>query len=114
VSHKESSHESYEIVGPLVLNDVPFEAIPAMIEKNVSLRGFSLGASLHQGPRVLAAFFKLVGEGKLKFEITKYPLAEAAKVHERFEARKTSGKIVVFRRSEKRNRALQHINLDAS
>jgi D-arabinose 1-dehydrogenase-like Zn-dependent alcohol dehydrogenase len=37
----------------------------------------------------------LVGEGKLKFEITKYPLSEAAKVQELFEARQTSGKMVL-------------------
>ena len=54
-----------------------------------------MAVGANEVPQALAALFKLVGEGKLKFEITKYPLAEAAKVHERFEARKTSGKIVV-------------------
>jgi NADPH:quinone reductase-like Zn-dependent oxidoreductase len=43
----------------------------------------------------LSALFKLVGQGKLKFELTKYPLREAAKVHQLFETRKTSGKIVL-------------------
>jgi NADPH2:quinone reductase len=76
-------------------NALPFEAIPAMIEKNITLRGFNLEGSLHQMPQALSALFKLVGEGKLKFEITKYPLSEAAKVHQLFEARKTSGKIVL-------------------
>jgi NADPH2:quinone reductase len=76
-------------------NALPFEAIPVMIEKNITLRGFNLEGSLHQVPQALSALFKLVGEGKLKFELTKYPLSEAAKVHQLFEARKTSGKIVL-------------------
>ena len=76
-------------------NALPFEAIPKMIEKNITLRGFNLGASLHLVPQALLALFKLVVDGKLKFEITKYPLSEAAKVHQLFEARKTSGKVVL-------------------
>jgi NADPH:quinone reductase-like Zn-dependent oxidoreductase len=76
-------------------NALPFKTIPVMIQKNITLRGFNLEGSLHQVPQALSALFKLVGEGKLKFEITKYPLSEAAKVHQLFEARQTSGKIVV-------------------
>jgi NADPH2:quinone reductase len=76
-------------------NPLPFEAIPMMIEKNITLRGFNLEGSLHQVPEALSALFKLVGEGKLKLEVTKYPLSEAAKVHPLFEARQTSGKIVL-------------------
>ena len=66
-----------------------------MIEKNITLCGFNLEGSFHQMPQALSAVFKLVGEGKLKIEITRYPLAEATKVHQLFEARKTSGKIVL-------------------
>jgi NADPH:quinone reductase len=76
-------------------NALPFEAIPVMVEKNITLRGFNLEDSFHQMPKALSALFKLVGEGKLKFEITKYPLLEAAKVHQLFEGRKTFGKIVL-------------------
>ena len=76
-------------------NALPFEAIPVMIEKNITLRGFNLEGSLHQMPQALSALFKLVSDGKLKFEITKYPLLEAAKVHQLFEARKTFGKVVL-------------------
>ena len=76
-------------------NALPFEAIPVMIEKNITLRGFNLGGSLQKVPQALSALFTLVGEGKLKLEITKYPLSEAAKVHQLFEARKTSGKLVL-------------------
>ena len=77
-------------------NALPFEAIPVMIEKNITLRGFNLGGSLQKVPQALSALFKLVGEGKLKLEITKYPLSEAARVHQLFEARKTSGKVVLI------------------
>jgi NADPH:quinone reductase len=76
-------------------NALPFEAIPVMIEKNITLRGFNLEGSLHEVPQALSALFTLVGEGKLKLEVTKYPLIEAAKVHQLFEARKTSGKLVL-------------------
>ena len=74
---------------------LPFEAVPVMIEKNITLRGFNLEGSLQQVPQALAALFKLLGEGKLRLEVTKYPLSEAAKVHQLFEARKTSGKVVL-------------------
>ena len=76
-------------------NALPFEAIPVMIENNITLRGFNLGGSLQKVPQALSALFKLVGEGKLRLEITRYPLSEAAKVHQLFEARKTSGKVVL-------------------
>ena len=76
-------------------NALPFEAIPVMIEKNIALRGFNLEGSLSEVPQALAALFKLVAEGKLKLEVTKYPLSEVAKVHQLFEARQTSGKIVL-------------------
>lgn len=66
-----------------------------MLEKNITLRGFNLEGTLDQVPQALSALFKLVGEGKLKLEITKYPLSEAAKVHQLFEARKTSGKVIL-------------------
>jgi NADPH:quinone reductase-like Zn-dependent oxidoreductase len=66
-----------------------------MIEKHISLPGFNLGGSLDHVPQALSAPFKLVGEGKLKLEITKYSLREAPKVHQLFEARKISGKVVL-------------------
>jgi NADPH:quinone reductase-like Zn-dependent oxidoreductase len=67
-----------------------------MIEKNINSPWFqSRRRSLHHVPQALSALFKLVGEGKLKFEVTKYSLSEAAKVHQLFEARKTSGKLVL-------------------
>lgn len=76
-------------------NPLPFEAILKMLENNITLRGFNLEGSLHQVPQALSALFKLVGERKLRLEITKYPLGDAAKVHQLLEARQTSGKVVL-------------------
>jgi NADPH2:quinone reductase len=76
-------------------NALPFEAVFAMVEKNITLRGFNLEGNLRQVPQALSALFTLLGEGKLKLEVSKYPLSEAAKVHQLFEARKTSGKVVL-------------------
>ena len=67
-----------------------------MIEKNITLRGFNLGGSLQKVPQALSTLFTLVGEGRLKLEIAKYSLSEAANVHRLFEARKTSGKLVLI------------------
>jgi NADPH:quinone reductase len=77
-------------------NALPFENIAKMIENNITLRGFNLEASLHQVPQALSALFTLVGEGRLKLEIAKYPLSEAANVQRLFETRKTSGKLVLI------------------
>jgi NADPH2:quinone reductase len=77
-------------------NAFPFENIAKMIEKNITLRGFNLEGSLHQVPQALSALFTLVGEGRLKLEIAKYPLSEAANVQRLFETRKTSGKLVLI------------------
>jgi hypothetical protein len=74
----------------------PFENIAKMIEKNITLRGFNLEGSLHQVPQALSALFTLVGEGRLKFEIAKHPLSEAANVQRLFETCKTSGKLVLI------------------
>lgn len=76
-------------------NPLPFETILKMLENNITLRGFNLEANLQQVPQALSALFKLVGERKLKLEVTKYPLGDAAKVHQLLEARQTSGKVVL-------------------
>lgn len=74
----------------------PVESIFAMVEKNITLRGFNLEGSLQLVPQALSALFKAVAEGGLKLETTKYPLSEAVKVHQLFEARKTTGKVVLI------------------
>ncbi|WP_035359269.1 quinone oxidoreductase family protein [Edaphobacter aggregans] len=75
-------------------NPLPVESTFAMVEKNITLRGFNLEGSLQLVPQALSALFKAVAEGRLKVEAAKYPLSEAVKVHQLFEARKTAGKVV--------------------
>ena len=53
-------------------------------------------SSLQHVPRALGDLFKWIAEGSLKVEVTKYALDEAAEVHKRFEARKTTGKVVLI------------------
>ena len=77
-------------------NPLPPEATFAMIEKNITLRGFNLEGSLQHVPRALGDLFKWIAEGSLKIEVTKYALDEAAEVHKRFEGRKTTGKVVLI------------------
>jgi NADPH:quinone reductase len=75
---------------------LPGEALWPMIQKNISLMGFNLEGHLDQVPRALTDLFRLVTDGRLKFEITKYPLADASAVHALFEQRKTTGKVVLI------------------
>lgn len=77
-------------------NALPAEALPVLIGKNLSLSGFSLGGNLHRVPRALEELFKLLIAGSLKIEVTKYPLADARRVHSLFEDRKTTGKLVLI------------------
>lgn len=77
-------------------NGLPAEALWPMIQKNISLTGFNLEGSLHLVPRALAELFKLVNDGSVKTEITRYPLADASRVHRLFEERKTTGKLVLI------------------
>jgi NADPH2:quinone reductase len=75
---------------------LPKEATFSMIEKNITLRGFNLEGSLQHVPRALGDLFKWIAEGSLKIEVTKYALDEVVEVHKRFEARKTTGKVVLI------------------
>ena len=77
-------------------NPLPVESTFAMVEKNITLRGFNLEGSLQLVPQALSALFKAVAEGRLKLETTKYPLSEAVNVHQLFEARKTTGKVILI------------------
>jgi NADPH2:quinone reductase len=77
-------------------NALPAEALGPMIEKNISLIGFNLGGNLDRVPRALGELFTLVTSGSLLVEITRYPLAEASRVHTLFEGRKTTGKLILI------------------
>jgi NADPH:quinone reductase-like Zn-dependent oxidoreductase len=75
---------------------MPVEHLWPMIEKNITLRGFNLEGSLQHVPRALGDLFKWVAEGTIKLQIKKYPLQDAAAVHELFAARKSTGKVVLI------------------
>jgi len=49
---------------------------------------------MQHAPGALGELFKFVSDGRVKVEITKYPLADASIVHTLFEERKTTGKLV--------------------
>ena len=76
-------------------NALPADALGAMIEKNISLTGFNLGGNLDRVPGALKELFKFAIDGSIKVEITKYPLADASIAHSVFEARKSTGKLVL-------------------
>lgn len=77
-------------------NALPAEALWPMIEKSISLTGFSLAGSFDQVPRVLRELFTLASDGSIKVEITRYPLAEAGVAHSKLEGRKSTGKLVLI------------------
>ncbi len=74
---------------------LPAVAPSVMIGKNLSLSGFNLGINLHRVPSALKELFKSLMDGSLKVEVSKYPLADASRVHTLFEGRKTTGKLVL-------------------
>jgi NADPH:quinone reductase len=76
-------------------NALPADALWPLIEKNISLMGFNLGGNLDRVPSALKELFKFALDGSIKIEITKFPLAEASGAHLAFEARKTTGKLVL-------------------
>ena len=74
---------------------MPVDYLWPMIQKSITLRGFNLEGSLQHVPRALGDLFGWLADGTEKIEVNKYPLEDAAAVHELFAARKTTGKIVL-------------------
>jgi NADPH2:quinone reductase len=74
---------------------MPVDYLWPMIQKSITLRGFNLEDSLQHVPRALGDLFGWLADGTVKIEINKYPLEDAATVHELFAARKTTGKVVL-------------------
>jgi NADPH2:quinone reductase len=73
----------------------PADKVSAFVFKNATIRGYSADWSVRQ---FAAAFDTLVGwvrDGRLKVELTTFPLEDAAKAHEAISARKTTGKVVL-------------------
>jgi NADPH2:quinone reductase len=65
------------------------------LEKNVTLRGYTLQSSFQHVPLALKDLFAWVADGSLKIDVTRYTLRDAAKAQDDFAARKTTGKIVL-------------------
>jgi NADPH:quinone reductase len=66
-----------------------------LLEKNVTLRGYTLQSSFQHVPLALEDLFAWVADGSLKIDVTRYPLRDAAKAQDDFAARKTTGKVVL-------------------
>jgi len=66
-----------------------------LLEKNVTLRGYTLQSSFQHVPLALKDLFAWVADGSLKIDVTRYPLRDAARAQDDFAARKTMGKIVL-------------------
>jgi NADPH2:quinone reductase len=66
-----------------------------LLEKNLTLRGYTLQSSFQHIPLALKDLFAWVADGSLKVDITRYPLRDAAKAQDDFAARRTTGKVVL-------------------
>ena len=66
-----------------------------LLEKNVTLRGYTLQSSFQHVPLALKDLFAWVADGSLKIDVTRYPLRDAAKAQDDFAARKTTGKVIL-------------------
>jgi NADPH:quinone reductase len=66
-----------------------------LMEKNVTLRGYTLQSSFQHVPLALKDLFGWVADGSLRIDITRYPLRDAAKAQDDFAARKTTGKVIL-------------------
>jgi NADPH2:quinone reductase len=71
------------------------ERLRLMQGKNMTLRGYSLYANVAEWARGVQEMLGWVSEKKLKIDVTRFPLAEAAKAHEAISARQTMGKVVL-------------------
>ncbi len=66
-----------------------------MVFRNITLRGYTLYASVADWGRGMEELLGWVAEGKLKISTQSFPLSDAAKAHEAISARQTTGKVVL-------------------
>ncbi len=71
------------------------ERLRVMQGKNITLRGYNLYANVAEWGRGVQEMLGWATTGKLKIDVTNFPLAEAAKAHEAISARQTTGKVVL-------------------
>ncbi len=71
------------------------ERLRVMQGKNITLRGYNVYANLADWRRGVEEMLGWATSGKLKINVTRFPLADAAKAHEAISARQTTGKVVL-------------------
>lgn len=71
------------------------ERLRVMQGKNITLRGYNLYANVAEWGRGVEEMLGWATTGKLKIDVTRFPLADAAKAHEAISARQTTGKVVL-------------------
>ncbi len=71
------------------------ERLRAMQGKNITLRGYNAYANVAEWGRGVEEMIGWATSGKLKIDVTRFPLSEAAKAHEAISARQTTGKVVL-------------------
>ena len=71
------------------------ERLRTMQSKNITLRGYNLYANAAEWGRGVQEMLGWATSGKLKVDVTRFPLADAAKAHAKISARQTTGKVVL-------------------
>ena len=75
--------------------DLPAERLRVMQRKNLTLRGYNAYANAAEWGRAVQEMLGWVSGGKLRIDVTRFPLTEAAKAHQAISARQTTGKVVL-------------------
>ena len=71
-------------------------SVMSLIEKNHIVRGYWLmNESVENRIRFTKELLEHIGAGRLKIQVTEFPLEQAREAHEAIEGRKTTGKVVL-------------------
>ena len=75
--------------------DLPADRLWAIIVKSLTLRGYNVYSNRADWRRGVEEMLGWATTGKLKIDVTRFSLADAAKAHEAISARQTTGKVVL-------------------
>ncbi len=71
-------------------------SVLSLMEKNHAIRGYWLmNESVENRIRFTSELLEHIGAGRLKIQVTEFPLEQAREAHEAIENRKTTGKVVL-------------------
>ncbi|CAN5682608.1 quinone oxidoreductase [soil metagenome] len=71
-------------------------SVLSLIEKNHTIRGYWLmNESVENRIRFTKELLEHIGAGRLKIQVTEFPLEQAREAHEALEGRRTTGKVVL-------------------